>query len=118
LLFLRKIIKKTIYFDTEKNRIVDERIRVKKIFSLFKKEYPITKSELVYSNPFELLIATILSAQCTDARVNIVTQDLFKKFKKPIQFVEAPSEEIEKMIYSTGYFKQKTKSIKACCKKF
>jgi len=89
--------------------------RINKVFDLLKKEYPNTKPQLNYSNPFELLIATILSAQCTDARVNIVTKVLFKKFTTPIDFVNATNEEIEKLIFSTGFYKQKTKSIKGCC---
>ena len=90
--------------------------RIEKIFYLLKKEYPNTRPQLDYSSPFELLIATILSAQCTDARVNIVTKQLFKKYKKPEDYVNAPNEEIEKMIFSAGFYKQKTKSIKGCCK--
>lgn len=93
-----------------------EKNRINKIFKELKKEYPNTKPQLEYSNPFELLIATILSAQCTDARVNIVTKDLFKKFREPIDYVTAQYNELEKYIYSTGFYKQKTKSIKACCK--
>lgn len=87
----------------------------KKIFDILKKEYPKVKPALEYSNPFELLIATILSAQCTDERVNIVTKPLFKKYKKPQDFVELKNEELEKEIFSTGFYKQKAKSIKACC---
>ena len=90
--------------------------RINKIFGLLKKEYPNTKPQLDYSNPFELLVATILSAQCTDARVNIVTKDLFQKYARPLDYVNATNEEIEKMIFSAGFYKQKTKSIKACCK--
>ena len=85
------------------------------LFSVLRKEYPDVKSALNYSNPFELLIATILSAQCTDERVNIVTKTLFKKYRKPHDFVDAKSEEIQKEIYSTGFYRQKAKSIKQCC---
>lgn len=95
----------------------EEKRRIKKIFSLLKKQYPNTKPQLNYSNPFELLIATILSAQCTDARVNIVTSDLFKKYKIPRDYVKASNEELEQAIYSTGFYKQKTKSIKGCSAK-
>lgn len=98
------------------NFTVDELKRVKKVISILKKEYPNTKPQLDYTNPFELLIATILSAQCTDARVNIVTKDLFKQYPNPADYVSAEVEEIEKMIFSTGFYKQKTKSIRACCK--
>ncbi len=87
----------------------------KQIFDILKKEYPKVKPALVYSNPFELLISTILSAQCTDERVNIVTKELFKKYKKPQDFISHTQEELEKEIFSTGFYKQKAKSIKACC---
>ncbi len=87
----------------------------KKIFDILKKEYPKVKPALVYSNPFELLISTILSAQCTDERVNIVTKELFKKYKKPQDFADLTSEELEKEIFSTGFYKQKARSIIACC---
>lgn len=98
-----------------KTELTDKK-RAEKIFNLLRKEYPDVKSALNYSSPFELLIATILSAQCTDARVNIVTQDLFKKYKKPQDYLNVPDEELEKDIFSTGFFKQKTKSIKQCCR--
>ena len=87
----------------------------KQIFDILKKEYPKVKPALVYSNPFELLISTILSAQCTDERVNIVTKELFKKYKKPQDYINLTQEELEKQIFSTGFYKQKAKSIKACC---
>lgn len=87
----------------------------KQIFDILKKEYPKVKSALVYSNPFELLIATILSAQCTDERVNIVTKELFKNYNKPQDFINLTQEELEKEIFSTGFYKQKAKSIKSCC---
>ncbi len=91
--------------------------RIKKIFSLLKKEYPDTKPALDYSNPLELLIATILSAQCTDARVNIVTKELFKHYKTPEDYANANPKILEREIYSTGFYKQKTKSLIACCNK-
>ncbi len=87
----------------------------KKIIDILKKEYPKVKSALEYSNPFELLVSTILSAQCTDERVNLVTKELFKKYKKPQDFVNLSNAELEKEIFSTGFYKQKAKSIKACC---
>lgn len=89
--------------------------RVKEIFIRLKKEYPSAKIALNFTTPFELLVATILSAQCTDARVNIVTESLFKKYKAPKDFLKASNEELEKDIYSTGFYKQKAKSIKQCC---
>ncbi len=86
-----------------------------KIFRLLKKNYPNPKPALEYSSPFELLIATILSAQCTDERVNIVTKNLFKKYQKPEDYLSVSNEELEKDIFSTGFYKQKAKSIKNCC---
>lgn len=87
----------------------------KRIFDILKKEYPKVKPALVYSNPFELLISTILSAQCTDERVNKVTKELYKKYKKPQDFINLTQEELEKEIFSTGFYKQKARSIKSCC---
>ena len=92
-----------------------ENKRIKRIFSILKKEYSDAKPALNFQTPFELLIATILSAQCTDARVNIVTKDLFKKYRTPKDFIRVKNLELEKDIYSTGFYKQKTKSIKSCC---
>jgi endonuclease-3 len=86
------------------------------VFNILRKEYPNVKPALNYKNPFQLLVATILSAQCTDERVNIVTKDLFKKYKSPKDYINASNEELEKDIYSTGFYKQKAKSIKGCCK--
>lgn len=94
-----------------------EQKRAEKIFKLLKAVYPDVKPALEFSSPFQLLIATILSAQCTDERVNIVTSSLFKKYKKPQDFIAAANEELEKDIFSTGFYKQKTKSIKQCCQK-
>ncbi len=91
-----------------------EIVRAKKILSILKKEYPSAKAALDFKSPFELLIATILSAQCTDARVNIVTKSLFTKYNKPEDYLKTSNEELEKEIYSTGFYKQKAKSIKRC----
>lgn len=93
-----------------------EKKRVNKIMDLLAEEYPIVKSALDFDNPFELLIATILSAQCTDERVNIVTKALFKKYRTPQDYVSVESEELEKDIFSTGFYKQKAKSIQNCCR--
>lgn len=94
-----------------------DKLHAKKTFDILKKEYPAVKPALDYSTPFQLLISTILSAQCTDARVNIVTKDLFKKYKKPEDYLSVPQDELEKDIFSTGFYKQKAKSIRACCQK-
>lgn len=85
------------------------------VFSRLKKEYPRVKPALNYRSAFQLLISTILSAQCTDERVNIVTKNLFKKYGKPEDFIKASNEELEKDIYSTGFYHQKAKNIKQSC---
>jgi len=90
---------------------------VQEIMDRLSKIYPAPRCALNYSNPLELLIATILSAQCTDERVNKVTPALFKRFPTAKAFVEAPIEEVEEMIRSTGFFRNKAKNIKECCKK-
>ena len=77
------------------------------------KEYPEVECALVHNSPFELLVATILSAQCTDARVNIVTPALFAKYPDPAAFAAAPLAGIEKAVQSTGFFRNKAKNIKA-----
>ena len=91
------------------------KLRAVKVFELLRKEYPAVQPALEYNNAFQLLISTILSAQCTDARVNIVTKSLFKKYKKPEDYLKVSNEELEKDIFSTGYYRQKAKSIKKCC---
>ncbi len=91
-----------------------EKARVKKIFDILSKVYPAVRSALEYSSPFQLLVATILSAQCTDARVNIVTKTLFKKYKKPEDYLNVSQNELEKNIFSTGFYKQKAKNIRNC----
>lgn len=102
--------------DLKKMNDKKEKVRAKKIFDLLKEEYPDAKIALNFSSPFQLLVATILSAQCTDQRVNIVTKELFKKYKSPKDFLNVSDEELEKDIFSTGFYKQKAKSIKACCR--
>ena len=87
----------------------------KKIIAGLKKAYPDAHCELNYSNPLELLIATILSAQCTDKRVNLVTAGLFKKYPSAAAYAGAQSAELEQDIRTTGFFRNKAKSIKACC---
>ncbi len=94
----------------------EKKERAKKIISILKKEYPEAKTKLIFKNPFQLLISTILSAQCTDDRVNEVTKELYKKYKTPEDFANAKIEELEKEIFSTGFYKEKAKKIKACSK--
>ena len=82
-----------------------------------KQDYADAWCALNYENPFQLLIATILSAQCTDERVNIVTKELFKKFPGPEDLAKQPVKRIEKVIQSAGFFRNKAKNIKACCQR-
>jgi endonuclease-3 len=92
-----------------------KRERVKNIFETLDPLYTREKTALKHRTPFELLISTILSAQCTDKQVNQVTETLFQKYKTPGDYVTAPISELEKDIRPTGFFKNKTKSIKGCC---
>lgn len=92
-----------------------EKIRAVNILGRLKKAYPKVETALEHETPFQLLISTILSAQCTDQRVNIVTKTLFKKYKKPEDYLKVRNSELEKDIFSTGYYKQKAKNIKKCC---
>lgn len=85
--------------------------KVKKIILLLKQQYSNAKCALQHKNPLELLIATILSAQCTDERVNIVIEKLFKKYKTAKDYAEANLQEFEKDIYSTGFYRNKAKNI-------
>ncbi|MCZ7384560.1 MAG: endonuclease III [Candidatus Methanoperedens sp.] len=89
--------------------------KVDEIIALLKKEYPDVKIALDFSNPLELLIATILSAQSTDKQINKVTQTLFKKYRTPQDYVNTTQEELEKDIYSSGFYKNKAKNIKKLC---
>jgi endonuclease III len=90
--------------------------RARDIIRRLKRAYPDAKTALNHSSPFELLIATILSAQSTDVRVNIVTADLFRKYKKPEDYLKVSAHELEKDIHSTGFFRNKTKSIQGTAK--
>ncbi|MGH9846361.1 MAG: endonuclease III, partial [Blastocatellia bacterium] len=85
--------------------------RTAQIVRALKKTYPDATCALNHTNPFELLIATILSAQCTDERVNIVTAALFRKYRKPEDYVAVPQEELERDINSVTFFRNKSKSI-------
>lgn len=89
--------------------------KVKKILGLLKKQYPDVRCALSHKNPLELLIATVLSAQCTDERVNKVTETLFKKYRTAKDYANASLKEFEKDIYSTGFYKNKAKNIISTC---
>ena len=91
--------------------------RLKKIIAGFQRTYPDAHCELTYSDPLQLLIATILSAQCTDKRVNIVTKDLFKKYRSAADFADAPIAELQQAIRTTGFFRNKAENIQNCCRK-
>ena len=91
--------------------------RARQVAELLQREYPVADCALVHDTPFELLIATILSAQCTDERVNIVTKDLFAKYPTPKQLAAVPIPRLEKLIQSTGFFRNKAKNIHDCCLK-
>ena len=92
-------------------------VRLNKIIDGFQKAYPDAHCELDYANPLQLLIAVILSAQCTDKRVNMITPALFKKYHTAKDFADAPRTELEQLIKSAGFFHSKAKNIQNCCRK-
>jgi len=98
-----------------RNESLGNEARALTIIELLEKEHPDAKIALHYTSPLELLVATILSAQCTDERVNIVTQTLFKKYTKAEDYAKADLEELEQDIKSTGFYRNKARSIKKCC---
>lgn len=85
--------------------------RLAEIVRRLREEYPEPKTALTHRNPYELLVATILSAQCTDERVNMVTPAFFERYPEPADLAGARSEDVEDLIHSTGFFRQKTKSL-------
>ncbi len=89
--------------------------RIKEILRILGRTYPDVKTALRHRSPVELLVATILSAQCTDKQVNQVTATLFRKLRTAKDFAEVPLSDLEGMIRPTGFYKNKAKSIKACC---
>ena len=91
--------------------------RALQIVDCLEKLYPDADCSLRFSNPFELLIATILSAQCTDKRVNIVTIDLFKQWPTPLKMSQAKLQELENAVKTTGFFRAKAKNLQGCCRK-
>jgi endonuclease III len=103
----------------EKRHIVESKkrriARVEEIFSILDPRYTREKTALKYQTPFQLLISTILSAQCTDKQVNTVTKVLFQKYLSLEDFLAVPISELEMDIRSTGFFRNKAKSIKGCC---
>src|SRR4028118_603352 len=94
----------------------EEKKRAGKIIGQLKRAYPDARCSLNYSTPLELLIATILSAQCTDERVNLVTADLFRKYRSAEDYVRPAPDELERDIHSTGFFRNKAKAIQGACR--
>lgn len=90
--------------------------RAAAVCKILARTYPDAHCELDYNNPLELLIATILSAQCTDKRVNIVTKELFRVCRSAEDYVALPQEQLEDFIKTAGFYRSKAKNIKACCK--
>ena len=94
----------------------EEKKRVRQLIRILRKEYPDARCSLDHSNALELLVATILSAQCTDERVNLVTAELFRKYRSWEDYASAPAAELERDIHSTGFFRNKAKSIQGACR--
>lgn len=93
------------------------RQRTTGVIAALQRAYPGAHCELNYSSPLELLIATILSAQCTDKRVNLVTAELFQRYRTARDFAEAPPADLEQAVRSTGFYRNKARNIQACCRK-
>jgi endonuclease-3 len=100
----------------EKLSLPELKEKTRWIIRALRREYPDAHCSLNHSNAFELLTATILSAQCTDERVNIVTADLFRKYRKPADYLGVPESELQDDIRTTGFFRNKTKSIQGMAK--
>jgi endonuclease-3 len=98
-----------------KMTLEDRRERAKKVFEALRKEYPDAACSLDFKTPLQLLVSTILAAQCTDERVNQVTKDLFRKYKHPEDYLKVSQEELENDIRTCGFFRNKAKSIRSAC---
>src|SRR5438132_3872816 len=107
---------KRIQIGSSKIKPLTARQRALALAQRFRKIYPGAHCELDFGNPLQLLIATILSAQCTDKRVNLVTPSLFTKYKTAADYARAPQAQLERAIRPTGFFRNKTKSIRAATK--
>ncbi|HEV3023732.1 MAG TPA: endonuclease III [Pirellulales bacterium] len=95
----------------------DAKRHAARVSKLLAREYPDAVCALKFRSPLELLVATILSAQCTDVRVNLVTKDLFRKYRTPADYAAADSQSLENDIKSTGFYRNKAKNIQSCCRK-
>ncbi|MFQ5737294.1 MAG: endonuclease III [Thermodesulfobacteriota bacterium] len=96
---------------------MDKREKAKKVLDILEREFPGARSAVNYSNPLELLISTILSAQATDRLVNKVTVGLFKKYRTAADYAGAPLDELERAIGSINFYRNKAKSVKGCCER-
>jgi endonuclease-3 len=99
-----------------RNNFFTEKKRALKILNLLLKQYPASTTALSHSSPIEILVATILSAQCTDRQVNIVTRELFQTYKSAGDFAGANRTELERIIKPTGFYHAKARNIISCCK--
>ncbi|MFM2294024.1 MAG: hypothetical protein RLZZ350_437 [Verrucomicrobiota bacterium] len=93
-----------------------KKLRAAEIISVLRATYPNAHCELNFANPLQLLVATILSAQCTDKRVNLVTAELFARYRTARDFADAPLADLEQTVKTTGFFRNKAKNIQACCR--
>jgi endonuclease-3 len=100
-----------------KETVAAKKARAREVYARLLAAYPDARCTLDFKDPFQLLIMTALAAQCTDARVNIVCKDLFKKYKGPADFLKVPVEELEKDIQPCGFYKNKAKNIMDACRK-
>jgi endonuclease III len=99
----------------QQETLSQKRTRTGKLIERLKAAYPDARCSLHYANPLQLLVATVLSAQCTDARVNLVTKSLFKKYRTASDYAAAPAGALEEDIKSTGFYRHKAKALGACC---
>jgi endonuclease III len=97
-------------------KLENKKARAQKIYDILLAEYPDAKCHLNFKNPFQLLISTLLAAQCTDERVNSVMGELYKKYKTPQDFLNVKPEQLEKELSSINFYRNKTKSVINCCK--
>ncbi|MCY3554438.1 MAG: endonuclease III [Gemmatimonadetes bacterium] len=93
-----------------------QRERMAEVLDRLKKTYPDVGPALNFTTPFELLVATILSAQCTDKQVNVVTESLFRKYPSPSHYLDAAPEALEADIFTTGFYRNKAANIRKCCR--
>src|SRR3990167_7891530 len=96
--------------------MADAKVRAKQIITRLKKAHPDAKLALDFSTPLELLVALILAAQCTDVKVNEVTATLFKRFRSARDYAGASQDEMEAAVRPTGFYRQKAKAVRTCCR--